>query len=113
MASVLIEVYGRVQGVNFRVMTKKFADSLGVRGCVMNRTKGSVLIHAQGAKESIKKLILWIKGSPGLSSVDRVVVRKLQEEMRYNDFTIVREGFFKDQVNSFGNLGRRLFGEGF
>ena len=44
MKTIKLEVYGLVQGVGFRFMTKKLADELGVKGIVMNRNDGSVYI---------------------------------------------------------------------
>ena len=42
-----VELKGRVQGVNFRWMTKRFADKLGLKGYVMNKEDGSVFLTVQ------------------------------------------------------------------
>ena len=68
MKCVKIFVEGRVQGVFFRVYTRKFAQSLSdVTGYVRNLPNGQVEIFAEGSHESLKKLTEWAKneGSPG------------------------------------------------
>jgi acylphosphatase len=72
MQSVQIIVTGRVQGVFFRVYTRKFAQSLDITGYVKNLRSGQVEILAEGSKESLKKLIHWAKtqGSPGSHVVE-------------------------------------------
>jgi len=82
---VEIEVYGRVQGVNLRYSIKKFCDALGIRGYVMNRKEGSVLIVAQGNEQKLDELILWVKESPGFSSVkkrDPCIEEKIRRQRR-------------------------------
>ncbi len=106
MVSVLIEVYGRVQGVRFRAMTKAYADSVGLKGIVMNREDGAVLIVVQDGRDRIKEFIAWLKQNHGLSRVDKVVVRGLRTRRDYRDFAIVRDDFFRDHMNSFLHFGR-------
>ena len=68
MQSVRIFVTGRVQGVFFRVYTRKFVQSTGdITGYVKNLPNGQVEILAEGSKESLLKLVHWVKtqGSPG------------------------------------------------
>ena len=68
MKCVQIFVTGRVQGVFFRVYTRKFAQSLSdITGYVKNLPNGQVEILAEGSSESLRKLADWAKkgGSPG------------------------------------------------
>jgi acylphosphatase len=106
---VRLEVYGRVQGVNFRNNTLIFANSLGLNGEVMNREDGSVLIIAQGSEEKLKSLIEWAKENPGLSRVDSIKELWGEGDKKYSGFKIVREAsFLKDQKKALGNLGRSI-----
>ena len=106
-----IEVYGRVQGVNFRNMTKNFADALELRGFVMNRDDGSVEIVAHGNDEGLRKLIEWIKKSPGFSEVEKIKIksREIRDELRLMNFYIKRNSsFFDDKIVALKNLGKKL-----
>ena len=65
MIRLKAEVFGKVQGVFYRVWTKRKADSLGLTGFVKNLPTGSVLVVAEGEKEKLKEFLdfLW-EGSP-------------------------------------------------
>jgi acylphosphatase len=86
---VRIDVFGRVQGINFRFMVKKFADELGLRGYVLNKNDGSVEIVAQGIKMDIDKLMNWVKSSPGFSSVEGIKVNKISNAEKFKEFKIL------------------------
>jgi len=88
-----IEIYGRVQGVNFRVMVREHCDKLGLKGYAMNREAGSVLLVVQGEGKEIDSLICWIKENPGMSKVDKVIVEEKDlggEDEEFKGFEIVR-----------------------
>ena len=70
MKEVRIEVYGRVQGVMFRDNVKKLSDSLKLKGFVMNKEDGSVSILAQGDKNSLSQLVLFVQKEPGFSKIE-------------------------------------------
>ena len=66
-------VYGRVQGVWFRAVSKERAGELGIFGWVKNRAEGTVEIHAEGEKFQLENFIDWCrKGTPAanVTSVD-------------------------------------------
>lgn len=70
-----ITVYGKVQGVHYRVNTKEYADQLGIKGFVKNLANGSVYIEAEASWEIIEQLLEWCKkGSP------RAVVEKVEQQ---------------------------------
>ncbi len=72
--SMLIWVYGRVQGVGFRYSTQQQARSLGISGYARNMDDGSVEVLASGNEESVKRLMAWIKaGGPRSARVEKVV----------------------------------------
>ena len=51
-----ITISGWVQGVSFRIWTKRLAQQLGVNGWVRNMEDGRVEIVAQGTPEQLTKL---------------------------------------------------------
>lgn len=109
LKEVEIEAYGRVQGVNLRYSIRKFCNSLELKGYVLNRKDGSVLIVAQGDEQKLNELILWIKESPGFSSVEEVNYFWRDARARYSAFDIVREdSYLIDKAKSIVNLGRSV-----
>lgn len=104
-----LEVFGRVQGVNFRWNVKNIAEKLGLKGRVRNMDGGSVGIIAQGSKERLERFISLIKQSPGMSKVTEIKEKWGKVKKGYRDFSVVSEkNFFADQVRNFKNLGRSL-----
>lgn len=69
-----IEVFGRVQGVFLRVMTRKQAVQLRLRGYVENTGRGTLRILVAGPEASINALVQWLETSPGAAHVDRVAI---------------------------------------
>lgn len=88
MTSRKIQVFGRVQGVYFRVYTKKKADDLGLFGWVRNEPDGSVLMEVQGDRGDVDDLVKWCYEGPPMSSVERVVVTNIEKKKVYEDFLI-------------------------
>jgi len=89
MKHVSIRIYGKVQGVFFRVSTKEKADELGIHGTVRNENDGSVAIEAEGGDETVGKFIEWCQKGPRLAVVKRCEVT--ERELRYfKGFFIVR-----------------------
>ena len=78
-----ILIYGKVQGVFFRVYVQRKAQSLGIRGWVKNRNDGSVEIVADSSKDKIKKLIQWCKNEGSPSS--NVQLLKTEEIKNYRE----------------------------
>lgn len=105
---VEIEVYGRVQGVNFRNTVKGIADSLNLKGYARNRESGEVVIVVQGMKDKIDEFISEIKKSPGFSNVRDLNYEFKEISVEYKDFSVPRDGIIKDRVKSVKNLGRFL-----
>jgi acylphosphatase len=86
---VHIVIYGEVQGVFFRSYVKKTADSLGVKGFVMNKPKGTVEAVAEGSKEKLDELLKKCSEGPQIASV--VEVRRSWEPAtgEFKDFKIM------------------------
>ena len=72
-AHVLIS--GRVQGVFFRMETKRVAENYGVFGWVRNLSDGKVEAVFEGNKESVDAMLKWCDKGPAHAKVDRVDVR--------------------------------------
>lgn len=55
-----IVFHGRVQGVGFRYTAKYMAQSLGLKGWVMNEYDGTVVMEVQGGEALINKLLVGL-----------------------------------------------------
>ena len=100
-----IVVSGRVQGVHFRTMVKTFADGKKLCGRVRNCADSSLEIVVNGSHEKVQTLISWLRKSPGISRVERVVVEEIAFDERFGDFVIVRDNFLLwDQQRAMGNF---------
>jgi acylphosphatase len=85
-ARVLLHIYGRVQGVFFRVETHKKAISLHLTGWVRNNSDGSVQSVAEGDKKRLTEFIFWCEQGPPAASVDKVDVEWLPYTGEFEDF---------------------------
>ncbi|MBU0907240.1 MAG: acylphosphatase [Nanoarchaeota archaeon] len=104
-----ILVKGRVQGVNFRSMTRKFCLSNLIKGSVWNLDNGDVEILAQCSEEEKDTLVLWLKSNPGFSRVWGVDVKKIKSQRDFEGFEIIRKGnFLIDRGKSAKNLVKRF-----
>ncbi|MDX9739994.1 MAG: acylphosphatase [Gammaproteobacteria bacterium] len=57
-------VSGRVQGVSYRVLTRRKATELGLAGWVRNLPDGTVEVYAQGGPEAVAALREWLRAGP-------------------------------------------------
>lgn len=71
---VRIEIYGLVQGVNFRYYTRAKAKELNLVGFVRNNYNGTVEIEAEGKALALNNFIKSIKTGPLLSRIDKVEI---------------------------------------
>lgn len=70
--SIIIKVFGRVQGVGFRYYAQKQAQELGIAGYVRNLRDGSVYIEAEGQESALEQFILWCEEGPAWARVTKV-----------------------------------------
>ena len=84
MRCVKVIISGRVQGVFFRMETKRAADQAGVTGWVRNKRDGRVEAVFQGEKDQVARMIEWCKRGSPLSRVSGV---DITEEAVSSDFT--------------------------
>ncbi len=67
-------ISGRVQGVFFRVETKRAADGFGVSGWVRNRRDGTVEALFEGDQDRVDAVLEWCKEGPAHARVSDVNV---------------------------------------
>lgn len=70
--AVILNVYGKVQGVGFRFYTQKKASELHITGYVRNRPDGSVYIEAAGETENLEMFINWCEAGPTWAHVSKL-----------------------------------------
>jgi acylphosphatase len=83
-----ITVYGRVQGVGFRVFVKRSADLLNVYGFVRNLSDGSVYIQAEADDSVFESFCQLVEQGNSYSRVSKLSIEKMDSMKRYNDFEI-------------------------
>jgi acylphosphatase len=81
--SVILQVYGRVQGVGFRFYTQRKADELNIKGFVQNKPDGSVYIEAEGESDFLEQFIIWCEEGPSWARVSQLT----RQFMPLQDFT--------------------------
>lgn len=86
--AVHVIVSGRVQGVCFRLETRKAALQMHVKGWVKNRPDGAVEGVFEGISEDVDSLVNWCRRGPRMASVSNVAIRELDYTGDYGDFFI-------------------------
>lgn len=83
----VIQVYGRVQGVNFRYHAQVTASKFNIHGFVRNEYDGSVYIEAEGESADINNFIQYLSKGPVFS---KVIDMKITDNpvMNYKGFCI-------------------------
>ncbi len=84
----VIKVYGVVQGVGYRAYIYRIARTLGLVGYVKNLEDGSVLIVAEGDKDSIDKLLEYASRGPPAAIVEHIDVKMEEPKNEFNVFYI-------------------------
>ncbi len=59
-----VRISGRVQGVCYRMETRRAAERYGVTGWVRNREDGSVEAVFEGDEDSVNLIIEWCRKGP-------------------------------------------------
>jgi acylphosphatase len=67
-------ISGRVQGVFFRMETKRAADRLGVSGWVRNRRDRTVEALFEGRRDQVDSILAWCREGPPHADVRDVNV---------------------------------------
>ena len=71
-------VAGRVQGVFFRVETRRKAIELGLSGWVKNLADGRVEFLISGSDSSLKQMRCWLQQGPRLARVDDLILEQVE-----------------------------------
>ncbi len=85
--AVILQIYGRVQGVGFRYYTQKKAEELGIKGFVKNRPDGSVYVEAEGEEAALETFVSWCETGPPWAHVRQVEKQDIPPR-GYNHFEI-------------------------
>ena len=86
--ALIARVHGRVQGVGFRFSAIRVARSFSLRGTVANRPDGSVEVLAEGAPESLSRLVAWLQKGPPGAHVRNVEIEWIPFSGRFSDFDV-------------------------
>lgn len=71
-ARIHLQVFGRVQGVGYRINCYRQARSLGLTGWVRNLPDDSVEIVAEGSVAALKVFSAWCRKGPAFADVEHV-----------------------------------------
>ncbi|MBI4193777.1 MAG: acylphosphatase [Betaproteobacteria bacterium] len=77
-----LSIFGRVQGVGFRIYAGRKARELGVTGWIRNRLDGSVEAMVQGTPEAVDAMIAWARRGPRSAVVSEVRISEGSGEYR-------------------------------
>ncbi|HOK40343.1 MAG TPA: acylphosphatase [bacterium] len=78
--TLLIKVFGEVQGVGFRYFTVNVAKQLGVTGTVKNLFNGNVEIKARAEESVLNEFIKYIQKGPMLARVEKLDIQEINEQ---------------------------------
>jgi acylphosphatase len=81
-------VVGLVQGVGFRYFVVREAQHLGLHGFARNESDGNVEVVAQGARNSLERLLIRLQQGPPAAQVKQVQATWRQPTEHVNGFHI-------------------------
>jgi len=88
MNKVRLLISGRVQGVYFRVFTRKKALQLGVKGYTRNMADGQVEVVAEAEEHTLEKFIQWCHKGPITARVEQVTLETIEINEVFSSFEI-------------------------
>ena len=83
-----VSISGRVQGVFFRMETKRAADGFGVFGWVKNQLDGTVEAVFEGDRDRVDAALDWCREGPPGADVADVTVNWEDYTGEFNGFNI-------------------------
>ena len=89
MVEMRCTVYGKVQGVQYRVYAQDSAVELGVVGYVRNLPDGSVEVLAQGMPEVLKEFVEYLYEGSLLARVESVSVEWQSAQETFTEFSVL------------------------
>lgn len=75
--------------VMFRDFTCRKARKVGVKGSVRNLPDGTVEVIAQGTKENLEKLIVYLHKGSMLSKVENVTIEWRTPQKTFDSFELI------------------------
>ena len=87
MKAYNLTVVGKVQGVWFRVSTRKKAEELKIKGFVQNLPDSRVFIKAEGDDNAMIEFIHWCRQGPKHARVDKLIIEDTDVQ-EYEQFRI-------------------------
>ena len=85
---VRVLIDGRVQGVCFRMETRRAAEERGVEGWVRNLPNGKVEAVFEGEDSKVQSMLQWCETGPPLARVNRVEVENETPRDEFEGFRI-------------------------
>lgn len=90
MNTLRIDINGIVQGVGFRPFIHKLVKDYDIKGWVKNTSSG-IIMEVQGEDKNLINFIQDIKvKSPSLSVIEKVYVKRVENNITYKDFKIIK-----------------------
>ncbi|MBZ9795818.1 acylphosphatase [Mesorhizobium sp. ES1-4] len=87
--AVQARIYGKVQGVGYRIWARGEATRLGLLGWVRNEGDGSVMAWFAGADTAVVAMIERLRQGPPGAAVSRIDVEELETWATPGDFRII------------------------
>jgi len=87
--AVQARIYGKVQGVGYRIWARGEATGLGLMGWVRNERDGSVTAWLAGADAAVSAMIDRLWRGPAGASISRIDVEEIETWTAPGDFRIV------------------------
>ena len=84
-----VQVFGRVQGVGFRMFVRQEAMRLGVTGWVRNRWDDSVEVMAEGGRAPLAELLIALHRGPSQAEVETVKEEWLPATGEFKQFWLL------------------------
>ena len=88
MKRIRVIISGIVQGVFFRVATRRAAADLNLTGWVRNMDDGRVEAVFEGEDANVEKMIVWCKVGPPSARVENVTTSEEHYTGDFQDFSI-------------------------
>lgn len=82
-------VWGRVQGVGFRVVARQCANPLGITGSVKNLDDGNVEIIAQGTRDNLERFLSKLKERFASGYIARIDTTFSKPTQSFDQFRII------------------------
>lgn len=89
MERLSLRIFGRVQGVFFRMHTQETARGLGLHGWVRNADDGAVEVVAEGERTRLEDLRAWCAHGPQGAHVLDIEERWGRATGEFHSFSII------------------------